>query len=265
VPECLAEGDGFAIHSYVDGVPLSSLCGNGKPVDTLLMKALTGLLAQMAQARSGALPPRPPLWPSNHTDSRGFLQTLVHLADVQIRRPNWPYLGGLFAALGTPEDALIRLAERVPAMTGRPYSLLHADLHRDNVIMSYAGDPPLICVDWELATYGDPLHDLATHLVRMQYPSYQWDEVVDAWADAMQAVRPSAVNGVARDLRRYVAFERAQSVYPDVMRAAKSLEESFDQKSLDEATASVRRALPGRFELRLRTGPQLAVRFRDHS
>ncbi|MER6130384.1 hypothetical protein ABT173_49220 [Streptomyces sp. NPDC001795] len=27
--------------------------------------------------------------------------------------------------------------------------------------MSYSGDPPLICVDWELATYGDPLHDVA--------------------------------------------------------------------------------------------------------
>jgi aminoglycoside phosphotransferase (APT) family kinase protein len=256
VPECLVEGDGFAVHSYVEGVPLSSVCGNGKPVDTLLMKALAALLAQMAQVRSGALPPRPAVWPSNHTDSQGFLQTLAHLADSQIRRPNWPYFGGLFAALGIPEDALIRLAERVPAMTGRPYSLLHADLHRDNVIMSYAGDPPLICVDWELATYGDPLHDLATHLVRMQYPSYQWDEVVDAWADAMQAVRPSAVNGVARDLRRYVAFERAQSVYPDVMRAAKSLEESFDQKSLDEATASVRRALEAGAEpLRLRSVP----------
>ncbi|MFI6462904.1 phosphotransferase [Streptomyces sp. NPDC050528] len=243
VPECLIEEDGFAVHSYVEGVPLSSVCANGKPVDTLLMKALVGLLAQMTQVRSGALPPRPSLWPSNHTDSQGFLRTLSVMADSQIRKPNWPHFGGLFAALGIAEDALIRLAERVPAMARRPYSLLHADLHRDNLIMSYDGDPPLICVDWELATYGDPLHDLATHLVRMHYPSYQWEEVIEAWAHAMQAVRPAVVNGVAKDLRHYVAFERAQSVYPDVMRAAKSLEELFDQKSLDEATAAVRRAL----------------------
>ncbi|MGJ3560122.1 hypothetical protein ACR6C2_22050 [Streptomyces sp. INA 01156] len=32
-------------------------------------------------------------------------------------------------------------------------------------------------------------------------------------------------------------------MYPDVMRAARSLEESFTQKGLDEATARVRRAL----------------------
>lgn len=55
-------------------------------------------------------------------------------------------------------------------MVSRPFSLLHTDLHRDNVIFSYHGDPPLICVDWELATYGDPVHDLATHLVRTAYP-----------------------------------------------------------------------------------------------
>ncbi|MGW0879724.1 phosphotransferase [Streptomyces sp. NPDC002671] len=244
VPECLAEGDGFAIHSYVEGVPLSSVCGNGKPVDALLITALAGRLAASAQVRSSAaLPSLPALWPRNFTDSQGFLQALARMADVQIRQPNWACFGGLFTALGVPEDALVRLAERVPAMSRRPYSLLHADLHRDNLIMSYGGDPPLICVDWELASYGDPLHDLATHLVRMHYPDHQWDEVVEAWVRAMREVRPEAVNGVARDLRHYVSFERAQSVYPDVMRAAKSLEESFDQSSLDEATAWVRRAL----------------------
>ncbi|MET9832868.1 aminoglycoside phosphotransferase family protein [Streptomyces sp. NPDC006385] len=256
VPECLHKGDRFSIHSYVEGMPLSSVCGNGKPVDTLLVRALAGLLAQMAQVRRGALPPLPAVWPRNDMDSQGFLQTLARLADRQIRQPNWQVFGGLFAALGIPEDALIRLAERVPAMARRPYSLLHADLHRDNLIVSYAGDPPLICVDWELATYGDPLHDLATHLVRMRYPSHQWAEVVDAWAGAMQEIRPAAVNGLGKDLPRYVAFERAQSVYPDVMRAARSLEEPFTQKRLDEATAEVRRALEAAAEpLRLGSVP----------
>ncbi|MFI8088270.1 aminoglycoside phosphotransferase family protein [Streptomyces sp. NPDC086080] len=243
VPQCLAKGDGFAIHSYVEGVPLSSVCGNGKPVDTLLIKALAGLLAQMAQVRRSALPPLPAGWPRNDTDGQGFLRTLAHRADRQIRQPNWAAFGGLFAALGIPEDALVRLAERAPVMARRPYSLLHADLHRDNLIVSYGGTLPLICVDWELATYGDPLHDLATHLVRMRYPDHQWPEVIDAWEEAMRRIRPAAVNGLAKDLGHYLAFERAQSVFPDVMRAARSLEESFSQKNLDEATAEVSRAL----------------------
>ncbi|MDX5565453.1 aminoglycoside phosphotransferase family protein [Streptomyces sp. ID05-04B] len=242
-PECLVKAHGYALHSYVEGVPLSTVCGNGKPVDTLLLRALAGLLGQMTQVRRQALPPLPGSWPASHTDSQGFLKVLAHCADEQIRKPNWAEFGGLFKALGISDDALLRFAERVPAMTRRPYSLLHADLHRDNVIVSYDGAPPLVCVDWELATYGDPLHDLATHLVRMRYPDHQWREVIDAWAQAMQVYRPSAVKGLARDLDHYVGFERAQSVYPDVMRAARSLQGSFTQKRLDEATTEVRRAL----------------------
>ncbi len=243
VPQCLAKGPDFAVHSYVDGVPLSSICANGKPLDTLLVRALTGLLAQMTRVRRSSLPPLPPHWPSNDTDSQAFLRTLAHLADEQIRRPNWTAFGGLFAALGIPEDALVRLAGRTPAMARRPYSLLHADLHRDNVIVSYGESLPLICVDWELATYGDPLHDLATHLVRMQYPDHQWPEVIGAWESAMRRVRPAAVNGLGKDLKHYLEFERAQSVFPDVMRAAQSLEQAYSQKNLDEATAEVDRAL----------------------
>jgi hypothetical protein len=66
-PECLAWRPGFALHSYVEGVPLSSVCGNGKPVDTLLVKALVELPARMTQVRRGALPPLPAHWPGNPT------------------------------------------------------------------------------------------------------------------------------------------------------------------------------------------------------
>ncbi|WP_260328164.1 phosphotransferase family protein [Streptomyces sp. Ag109_O5-1] len=256
VPECLFEGNRFTIHSYVEGVPLSSVCGNGKPVDTVLLSALARLMAEMTQVRGAALPPLPSMWPRNHMDSQGFLRALARMADLQVRQANGPVFGWLFAALGIPEDALLRYADRVPWMTRRPYSLLHADLHRDNVIVSPDDGTPLTCVDWELATFGDPLHDLATHLVRMQYPDHQWDEVVEAWAVAMLAVRPAATHGVAKDLRHYVDFELAQSVYPDVMRAARSLDESFDEQSLDAAAVAVRRALEAAAEpLQLRTVP----------
>ncbi|MFF8931878.1 phosphotransferase [Streptomyces longwoodensis] len=242
-PESLVTTPEFALHSYVEGVPLSSVNGNGKPVDTLLVQALADLLAQMTQVRRAVLPPLPPEWPANHTDSQAFLRTLAHLADRQIRKPNWAIFGGLFKALGIPDDALLDLADRVPSLARRPYSLLHTDLHRANVILAYDGEPPLICVDWELATFGDPLHDLATHLVRMRYPADQWDEVIHAWLTAMQRTRPAAANGLARDLPHYLSFERAQSVYPDVMRAASSLLDSCTGKRLDEATAEVHRAL----------------------
>ncbi|WP_435879997.1 aminoglycoside phosphotransferase family protein [Streptomyces werraensis] len=242
-PQCIAKGPGFAIHSYVEGVPLSSICANGKPVDTLLIRELVGLLARMTRIRRSALPSLPPHWPSNDTDSQAFLRILAHLTDEQVRRPNRGAYGGLYAALGIPEDALIRLADRTPAMTRRPYSLLHADLHRDNVIVPNDSSVSPVGVDWELATYGDPLHDLASHLVRMRYPEHQWHEVIGAWEEATRRIRPAAVNGLGKDLQHYIDFEHAQSVFRDVVRAAQTLEQAYTHKMLDEVTAEVEQVL----------------------
>ncbi|MER7679484.1 aminoglycoside phosphotransferase family protein [Streptomyces sp. NPDC096934] len=243
VPRCLVKHRDLTILSYVEGMPLSRICPNGNPLDSGLIVALANLLADMTRVRRQHLPPLPPSWPHSNRDSSAFLRVLAFAAEEQIRQRNWAEFGGLFAMLGIPEDALVRFADRVPALISRPFSLLHTDLHRDNVIVSYDGDPPLICVDWELATYGDPLHDLATHLVRMRYPEYQWPEVIEAWREAMGRRRPAAAHGLDRDLRHYVAFERAQSVYPDVIRAAMSLGDSVSQQELDAATAAVHRAL----------------------
>ncbi|QNP71331.1 aminoglycoside phosphotransferase family protein [Streptomyces roseirectus] len=244
VPTCLLRAEDFSVHSYVNGVPLSTVCGNGKLVDSRLVSALTGLLTQMTRVRRTALPPLPSGWPTHGSDSQAFLKTLAREADRQVRMPNWREFGGLFSSLGVPEDALTRFAERVPAMARRPYSLLHTDLHRDNLILPYASqDGGLVSVDWELATFGDPLQDLATHLVRMRYPAQQWDEVIGSWESAMRGARPAAVTGFDTDLRHYLDFERAQSLYPDVMRAARWLEASFTQRDLDRATREVERAL----------------------
>ncbi|MFJ5534591.1 phosphotransferase family protein [Streptomyces sp. NPDC093261] len=243
VPRCLAEHRDLVVLSYVEGVPLSSICPDGTPLDPGVITALAGLLADMTQVRRRHLPPLPVSWPRSGRDGRAFLRALALAAEEQIRARNRARFGGLFAMLGIPDDAMVRFAERVPALINRPFSLLHTDLHRDNVIVSFHGDPPLICVDWELATYGDPLHDLANHLVRMRYPSHQWDQVVEVWRTVMGERRSKAVHGLDRDLKHYLAFERAQSVYPDVMRAADSLGDSFDQRDLDAATQAVHRAL----------------------
>ncbi|MEU9730881.1 aminoglycoside phosphotransferase family protein [Streptomyces sp. NPDC048002] len=243
VPQCLATGPDFALHTYVEGVPLSSVCADGKPLDTLLVKALAEVFAQMAPVRRSELPRLPASWPRDDEDSQGFLRTLAFEADRQIRRPNQEAFGSLFAALGIPENALARLADRAPTMRRRPFGLLHTDLHRDNLILPSDEEAPLFCVDWELATFGDPLHDLATHLVRMGYPEQQRPEVVESWAEAVGRSRPGALDGLDQDLDLYLDFEEAQSVYPDVMRAAALLRDRADEEGLAAATARVRAAL----------------------
>ncbi|MGW4985480.1 hypothetical protein [Streptomyces mirabilis] len=40
-------------------------------------------------------------------------------------------------------------------------------------------------IDWELATYGDPLHDEAKHLVGTPYPDYQRSDVEGIQGDGL--------------------------------------------------------------------------------
>lgn len=260
-PKCLARTESATVLSYTAGTPLSHLCPDGRPVDSSLISELAHLLARTTVVRREALPPLPERWPRDDDDSQAYLRTLAHMADEQIRQPSWPVYRHLFRGLGVPEDGLIRFAENVPAMTRRPYGLVHADLHRGNVIVTDHDDLPLVAVDWELATYGDPLHDLATHLVRMRYPESQRDDVIEAWREAAGLITPAAVKSMEEDLTHYIAFEQAQSVFPDVIRAANSLvgsarRKNVDLGSLDRAALSVRHALrAGGKHLGVRTIP----------
>lgn len=270
VPQCLADTATATVLSHVEGVPLSRVCADGERVDQPWISDMAQLLAQTAAVRRETLPALPEWWPGDDEDSQGYLRTLTWLADLRIRRPNWSVYGGLFADLGVREDALARMAANVPDMAPRPYGLLHGDLHRDNVVLTAHGDPRLIAVDWELATYGDPLYDLATHLVRMRYPEDQHKTVIDAWAEAMESTVPAATKDMNRDLPHYLDFERAQSVFPDVIRAARSLRQGPQRERtpddlLHDAESAVQHALQVGAEplgLRLRDLPS-AAKVRD--
>ncbi|MGW3105941.1 aminoglycoside phosphotransferase family protein [Streptomyces sp. NPDC001100] len=264
VPKCLASTATATVLSYAEGVPLSRECTDEKSVDPSHISDMVQLLAQTATVRSEALPELPGWLPREDEDSQGYLRSLMRSADKQIRQPNWSVYGGLFTGLGVGEDVLDQSASNVPVMAPRPYGLLHGDLHRDNVVLTAHGDPRMIAVDWELATYGDPLHDLATHLIRMRYPESQRESVIAAWGEAMESTVPAATKGMDKDLPHYLAFERAQSVFPDVIRAARSLRqgpqrEHTPDELLHDAESAVRHALQAAAEpLGLRDLPSAA-------
>jgi aminoglycoside phosphotransferase (APT) family kinase protein len=59
-----------------------------------------------------------------------------------------------------------QLARAVPDLpTGQPWSIVHGDFRVDNVILDAAEPRVRTVVDWEMATLGDPLMDLAVALV----------------------------------------------------------------------------------------------------
>ncbi|MET7735747.1 aminoglycoside phosphotransferase family protein [Streptomyces sp. NPDC005402] len=225
------------------GVGLAETCPADKPVDSVAVGALTRFLAQLTLVRKEALPPLPAEWSRNERDSRAYLDTLVRQAKRRMLDPGWTAIGGLFAVLGVPGDRLVRFAEQVPAMSRRPYGLLLTNLARDNVTVLQGPKLSVALLDWTSASYGDPLHGLAAHLVRMRYPEDQVGEVVQAWMDEMRRTRPLAVSGLGRDLPYYVDFERIHAAYDDVIRAAKSLGASVEDRRLRAAAADIGTAL----------------------
>ncbi|EGX59429.1 hypothetical protein SZN_12523 [Streptomyces zinciresistens K42] len=242
-PVCLAEDwKRSAVHTFVPGVALSAAEDVGS-IDRALIEAMAEGLAGLTRVDEDAVPPLPTGWPRSPR-SDDFLRKVVELTEREVRRPNWPRFRGIFERLGVDEGALARLADRVPRMTPRPFSLLHGDLHAGNVIVTGDGRIPLVFVDWELASFGDPLWDLAVHLVRTGHTPAQRDVAVAAWTRGVQRWSPRAADGLADDLGHYIAFEQTLSLYPDVMRELHALEESLpDEQGLTAATRRVGAAL----------------------
>jgi hypothetical protein len=215
--------DGLRVHGYIEGEPLSALRPPGSPLPDGRLDELAALFGRLATLppEAFALVHRCPQVLRPRT-SREFLQGLLRFTRRRVHAVHRPLTHSLFAALGvgpvvlSPTGPLAREAAR---MTDRPFCLLHGDLHRDNLIVAEADDR-LWTIDWELALIGDPLYDLATHLHLMGYPAEQEAEVRDRWAAAVEDALPGASAGLSRDLPRYLAYKRVQSVFTDVIRQA---------------------------------------------
>lgn len=69
-------------------------------------------------------------------------------------------------------DEMERLIGWLPAHLPppAPVRLVHGDYRLDNIILSASGPNILAVLDWELSTLGDPLADLAYHLMQWDMP-----------------------------------------------------------------------------------------------
>ncbi|MDF2271210.1 aminoglycoside phosphotransferase family protein [Streptomyces coacervatus] len=219
VPRCFAVLGDRSVHRYRRGKPLSVRNPDGG-IDEKLMREFAAFFVRTAKVPVEELPPPPEDWPANG-DSDGFLHWLVDFTEQRVHQPNRRRFGQLFDAVGIPRDAMATFKENHRDLAPRPFVLLHTDVHRANVVVRRHG---ISVIDWELAIYGDPLHELATHIVRIGYTKAEQQRFVSLWAEALQEVdRGKLTAGLHKDLGTYLAFEYAQSVFTDVMRAALSL------------------------------------------
>ncbi|MEV6547644.1 phosphotransferase [Streptomyces sp. NPDC051597] len=232
IPHCAEFTEGLFLQGFIEGRTLPrARCGLGR-LSRRHMIQLGVFFRELAAVEHGKLslellpekqygPGGGPPPPVRDGDSAGFLGRLIDFTQFQVYGKHVAEFGALFDSLGVSAMSLQGLRERAARLTERPFSLVHGDLHRRNLIVDAAGD--LWFIDWELAMIGDPLYELATHLHLMDYPECDARRVKNVWREAVGAARPGACEGWERDLPHLLAFKRAQSVYTDVIRTAAAL------------------------------------------
>ncbi|MFD9881932.1 aminoglycoside phosphotransferase family protein [Streptomyces alboflavus] len=219
VPRCLRDFGDWSMHAYRAGRPLTEVDESELHTDELMAR-LAAFFARTAAVPESELPSRPDGWPKDR-DSDGFLAWLIDFTEERVHRANRQRFDALFEDIGIRWHAMTEFKKRAPRLHERPFCLLHTDVHRANIVIDRK---EIAVIDWELALYGDPLHDLATHLVRMDYDKEQQNRMRQCWTEAMTAAGKAELTaGLDVDLPVYLDFEYAQSVFPDVMRAALAL------------------------------------------
>jgi aminoglycoside phosphotransferase (APT) family kinase protein len=226
IPE-VVEVEGARLQQFIEGSTLGSLEKRGEPAPSDLSGQLGTLFREMAEVRPDSLSIARKCTKEDQApegDSAEFLERLIRFTEKQVYEKNLDRFGGLFGHLGLDGEAFTRLRKHVLGLVERPFCLLHADLHRENLIV----DPSsrLWAIDWELAMFGDPLYDLATHLYLMRYPQAQASGVITSWRRSVEDVRKGSSQGWEKDLPLLIDFKRAQSVYTDVIRSATKLSAS---------------------------------------
>ncbi|MGW7329461.1 aminoglycoside phosphotransferase family protein [Streptomyces sp. NPDC054840] len=206
-----ARNPDFQIHEYIPGRRVDELAPDGKPLPDAVLEAVEGFFATLLRVPASALPPTPPGWPEDG-DTSGFAELLLALVRT-VRHRGDAAVRDLYEALGVPDDPCEGLAVRARRLARRPFRLLHADIHRKNMIMAEDGHVALL--DWELALWGDPVYDLADHLHKVSCTPAERRALTAAWE---RTAPDECREGWQAGLDFYLDYEAMKSAVVDTVR-----------------------------------------------
>lgn len=208
----------FQVHEFVDGSVLDCVAPRGRLVPDHVCHDVAVLFRQLAEVPLEVLPALPPDWPTNVASFAevlsGVTQGVYDTFAAEFET--------LFADLGMPDDPLAAIRARWPSLTERPFGLVHADVHRKNMILTQGST---VFLDWELALWGDPLYELAVHIHKMGYQDHERDAVQLQWLATMPA---KATWRWRADLNAYLAHERVKSAIVDTVRYTQLIRDGAD-------------------------------------
>jgi aminoglycoside phosphotransferase (APT) family kinase protein len=166
----------FQVHDFVDGDVLDIIAPRGTRLPLHVVDDVVAFFRDLVNVPTAVLPATPPGWPADG-DTASFAHRLSDIT-ATVYGTYRGELGALFAAAGIPAEPLAPVLTEWDSLARRPFRLVHADIHRKNMIDTGTAT---VFLDWELAVYGDPLYDLAVHLHKMAYLPDERDTVTHGW------------------------------------------------------------------------------------
>lgn len=204
----------FQIQDHVDGVVLDRMSPRGTPLPPFVIDDVVHLFGTLEGVPRDTLPAMEQgTWPEDG-DVAGVARLLSAVTE-RVLRAHKPAFGRLWLALGIPDDPLEAVNSGWESLASRPFRLVHADVHRKNMIVT---NGRVVFLDWELALWADPLYDIAAHLHKMAYFPTEQDRFLAGW---QQAEVTAALTPWRRDLDTYLRHERIKSALVDSVRYAK--------------------------------------------
>ncbi|MEU7238558.1 aminoglycoside phosphotransferase family protein [Streptomyces sparsogenes] len=205
----------FQVQSFIEGRLLDGFAPRGSVVPGHVIGDVVTVMNQLAAIPQAKTPPLPRDWPLSG-DSAGFGRRLAELTQ-RIHADHLAEYGEVFGAFGMPADPLGPVGEQWENLTPRPFAVLHADLHRKNMIVSAGA---VWFLDWELALWGDPAYEMAIHVHKMDYPEPQRDALLRLWS---RTLPQESTQGWQPDVQLYLRHERIKSAVVDTIRYSKQL------------------------------------------
>ncbi|MFD9796490.1 phosphotransferase family protein [Streptomyces sp. NPDC059070] len=205
----------FQVHQFISGRVLDGFSPRGAAVPGHVLDDVVAVMEQLTHIPLEKAPALPAHWPASG-DGPGFGRLLADLTQ-RVHSTHVAEYAEVFGLLGIPEDPLAVVRPRWDGLAARPFSVLHADLHRKNMIVA---DGTTWFLDWELALWGDPVYEIGIHFHKMDYPDDQRAQVLRQWRERL---RPEYTDGPAADLDLYMAHEKIKSAVVDTVRYSKQL------------------------------------------
>jgi hypothetical protein len=219
----------FQIQEFIEGESLDHRAPRGVPVPDHVIPEVVGFFVELASVPFNALPDLPTDWPQDG-DTAAFARLLVNVTR-EVHRTHQEQFQRLFADLGIPADPTEAVEAGLASLRSRSFRLVHADVHRKNVILSDSG-----CrfIDWELALWADPVYDVAAHIHKMGYLDDERQRFIERWAEALGEEN----DGWSTDLDTYLRHERVKSAVVDTIRYAKLRSSDVKAKGVTEKLTS---------------------------